>query len=58
MLNYFKEKSSLMNGTYQVNFCRVGSKIKDVIREKNGEDESEKRNEISVELYIVEWGKH
>ena len=47
-----------MNGTYQVNFCRVGSKIKDVIREKNGEDESEKRNEISVELYIVEWGKH
>ena len=58
MLNYFKEKSSLMNGTYQVNFCRVGSKIKDVIREKNGEDKSEKRNEISVELYIVEWGKH
>ena len=59
MSNYFEEKSSLMNGTYHLSF--LWEKIKatiTVIREgKTGEDESEKRNEINVELIIVEWGK-
>ena len=39
MLNYFEEKSSLMNGSEVF----VGSKIKDVLEKENGEGENEKK---------------
>ena len=54
MLNYFEEKSSLKSSLNELKSCdlffykkflwKVKKKIREVIREKNGEDERAKRN--------------